>query len=228
MPGKAAEANEGEAGKGGAQKGSVRIPLPEAREKGLYQDPEVRERIMVGTLVAAGELGYRQLTVAAVLERYGGHRVQFYRHFANVGEAYEAGCISHIERLELGLLAAAATAASWRARLRAALAELARFAGEDPALASGLLIQIHVAGGPALEQRQEVLERLSRAVDSARRETRSRHSPPPLTAALMVSAIESAVVKALATGEPARFEQAVPELEQLVSSAYFGHGIDPV
>jgi hypothetical protein len=44
----------------------------------------------------------------------------------------------------------------------------------------------------------------------------------------MVSAIESAVVRALAQEEPERFERAIPELEQLVSAAYLGHRLGKV
>jgi AcrR family transcriptional regulator len=198
-------------------------PLARIREERLHDDPELRERIMEATLVVAGELGYRHSTVAAVLGRYSGYRLQFYRQFGSLGEAYELAHATHCERLATRLLETGAAGSSWRAGLRAALAELGRFVREQPELARGLLIEVHVAGGPALERRKEVLERLSRAVDSARRETESRHSPPPLTARFMVSAIESAVVRALARGEPERFERAIPELEQLVSSPYFGH-----
>ena len=200
--------------------------LAREREQRLHSDAELREKIMSAVLAACGELGYRRTTVAAVLERYGGYRLQFYRQFASLAEGYAAAYASQIERLSGQLLAAGASSSSWRGGLRAALKELGAFALQQPLLAHGLLVGVHVAGGPALEQRQEVLERLSRALDSARRETGSRHSPPPLTAPLMVRAIEAAVVRALAKGEPELFVQALPELEQLVSSAYFGHGVN--
>jgi AcrR family transcriptional regulator len=203
-------------------------PRARIREERLHDDPELRERIMEATLTAVGELGYRHGTVAAVLDRYGGYRLQFYRQFGSLGEAYELAHATHCERLATRLLAAGAAASGWRAGLRAALAELGRFAREQPELARGLLIEVHVAGGPALERRNEVLERFSHALDSARRETGSRHSPPPLTAPFMVSAIESAVVRALAQEEPERFERAIPELEQLVSAAYLGHRLGKV
>jgi len=176
---------------------------------------------MEATLVATGELGYRKATVAAVLDRYGGHRLQFYEQFGSLGEAYAVAHATHLQRLAERLLRAGAAGRDWRAGLRAGLEELGAFATEQPALGRGLLLEVHVAGAPATGQRQEVLERLSRALDSARRETGSRHSPPPLTAPFMVSAIEWAVVRALAKGEPQRFEQAIPELEQLALSVYF-------
>jgi AcrR family transcriptional regulator len=192
------------------------------RAKREKQDSEAEARIIEAMLVACGERGYRKATVQDVLDRCGGHRVQFYRHFANKAECYAVAYATEIERLCEALLGAARAQETWRAGLRAALEELARFAGERPALARGLLAEAQVAGGPALPKREEVLERLSRAVDSARRETESRHDPPPVTATFMVGAIEAAVTSALSKGKPEEFAAAVPELTGMVVAAYFG------
>jgi AcrR family transcriptional regulator len=225
MPPNAPEASGGDAAEVSEAAGTPRRRLAEIRAEQLHADSELREQIMVAALQVSGELGYRKLTVQKVLERYGGHRVQFYSHFANVGACYATAYATHAGRLRDELLKAGAAQPSWRAGLRAALRELAAFACESPLLARGLLIEAHVAGPPTLGHREEVLERLSRALDSARREIGSRHSPPPLTAPFMVSAIDAAVVSALAKGEPQRFAAAAPELEQMISAAYFGRGI---
>lgn len=205
-----------------------RPSLAEIREEQSGQDPVLRERIMAATLAVSGERGYGNATVREVFARYGGYRVQFYSEFASFAEAYLAAYEVHAERLCAELLEIGRSAKSWRTGLRAALDRLAEFANEDPRLARGLLTQVFEAGEPALARREEVLERLSHAVDSARRETGSRHSPPPLTAPFMVSAIESAVSRAVDKREAHRFAEAVPELERLVSAAYFGHRVRPL
>jgi AcrR family transcriptional regulator len=155
-------------------------------------------------------------------ERYGGYRVQFYRHFANLAEAYANAHATHTQRLERRLLDAGAAATDWRAGLLAALEELALFACESPALARGLLVEARVAGGPATGRRKEVLERLSRAIDSARRESGSRHSPPPLTALFMVDAIDTAVARALIEGQPQRLPDEMAEAESLIGRTFYG------
>lgn len=184
--------------------------------------PQLRETIMAAMLRACGRWGYRGVTVQRLLDGYGGNRAQLYRQFANLDacflEAYEA----ETERLCAGILAAGAAGADWRGGLSAALGELSAFAAAQPLMARALLIEVHRADPAALAKRKEMLERLSRAVDSARRENRSRHSPPPLTALFMVSAIEAAMVSALNAGEPQHFGEIVPELVELVCAAYFG------
>ncbi len=185
----------------------------------------LRERIMEAALEACGERGYRDATVQDAIDRYGGYRYQFYKHFAGKAECYIAAYEFEVERRYAELQALAAAQPSWRRGLVAMLYGLADFLCEQPSLARGLLVEVHVAGGPALLKRLEVFERLTRAVDSARHETESRHSPPPVTATFMVGAIEAAVTSALTRAEPRDFADAVPELAHMVLAAYFGDEI---
>ncbi len=187
----------------------------------------MREQILDGMLEACGEFGYRVVAVKDVYERYGGYRAEFYRHFANKAECYAVAHEAEMERLWRRLERACQAADEWDDGLRAALGELADFASERPYRAAGLLVEAHVAGGPAGAKRAEVFERLTRAVDGARRETSaSRHSPPPITAGFIVSAIEESVVSALVSGAPENFAAAVPSLIWLAVYLYFGEGGD--
>lgn len=220
MPPKAPDANDGTEPPPGAPVPGGDLAWIQEFQQGRRDD--LRGTIMAATLLACGELGYGKVTVEAVLERYGGYRAQFYRHFANLSECYAAAYEAEAGRLCTELLRAGATQPDWRRGLQTALAELARFAAERPQAARALLIDVHIAGEPALAKRKEMFERLSRAVDSARRETESRHSPPPLTATFMVSAIEASVVAALLADQPERFAEATPELAEIIFAAYFG------
>ncbi len=222
MPTNASETGGGASADSRPRAGTPRGELVRLRESDARDGAELRARMMGAMLEASGELGYRKVSVQDVLKRYGGYRVQFYREFGSKAECYAAAYEAEAERLCGAMLGGAASELSWREGLRAALGELAHFACERPLSARGLLIEIHVAGGPALAKREEVLERLTRAIDSARRETGSRHSSPPMTALFMVSAIEASVCMALERGEPQNFAAAVGELEQMVIAQYFG------
>lgn len=173
---------------------------------------------MEAMLSATGEVGYARVTVKSVLDRHGGSRAQFYKYFANAAACYEAAYAAESERLCEALLAAGRKGDSWRVGLEAALTELARFAYEQPMRAKGLLVGVHLAGEPTLRKRKEVFERLSRAIDSARREIQSRHSPPPLTAVFIIHVIDAAMVNALTWEAPERFSPS--ELADLVAVYY--------
>jgi len=199
-----------------------RQELAEIHELQQRQTASLREKIMETMLLACGEVGFRGVTVETMVERYGGYRAQFYRHFANLGECYAAAYEWRAGGLCDEILAAGEATPDWRQGLEAALAVLSRFVSAQPQIARALLIDVHVAGEPALAKRKGLFERLSNAIDSARRETESRHSPPPLTALFMLSAIEAAAVSALMADTPAAFAEAVPDLGQMIVGAYFG------
>ncbi|HET9163109.1 MAG TPA: TetR/AcrR family transcriptional regulator [Solirubrobacterales bacterium] len=202
-----------------------RVELARIRASQTGEITRLRERIMGAAIEACGERGYRDATVQDTIDRYGGHRQQFYKHFASKAECYAAAYEFEVERLYSTLRDVALAEPSWHQSLVAVLSGLAEFVCARPTFARGLLVEVHVAGGPALLKRLEVFERLTLAVDSARRETESRHSPPPVTATFMVGAIEAAVTSALTRAQPQDFAAAVPELAQMVIAAYFGDEI---
>jgi AcrR family transcriptional regulator len=206
-----------------AAAGTPRGELARQRRRRSAAEAQVREQILGAMLAACGELGYREVTIKHIYQRYGGHRVEFYRHFANKAECYAIAYELEVERLWQRLMRGCEAAGSWAEGLRAALAELAAYISEDSLLASGLLVEARVAPGPVRTKRTEVLERLARAIDGARREsTASRHSPPPITASFIVCAIEESVVDALVRDAPERFAAAVPALRRLAECFYFG------
>ncbi len=184
--------------------------------------PQLRETIRTAMLRACGEYGYRGVTVQRLLDEYGGNRAQLYREFGNLDSCFLEAYEIEIERLHADVLAAGADAPDWGTGLRAALDALAAYIAARPQQARALLLEVHLAGGAALDKRMAMLERFAEAIDSARGRTESSHLPPPLTALFMAGTIETAAVSALASGEPGRFAKVVPELARIVCSAYFG------
>jgi AcrR family transcriptional regulator len=180
-----------------------------------------RREIMDAMLCVAGEVGYRKATVAAVMARCGGSRSPFYRHFPNRDSCYASAYEEAIEGLCAELTGKANEDGGCAECIERALTKLGRLLTDSPQKARGILVEVHVAHGPALVRHQEVVERLSHAIQRACRETdASRHSPPPLTAEFMVRAVESAATSTLLSGEPERFEQAIPELTEMVVGAF--------
>lgn len=206
----------------GLRSGTPRGELARFDESRERRVDDTRLRILEAMLATCGEKGYRRVAVQDVIEGCGGNRAQFYRHFSSKADCY-AGAHEHgIERLQARVLGAAAAESAWRRALRAGLDEVAAFAEERPFVARGLLVEVHVAGGPALRRQAEVRDRFVAAIDAARLESGPRPSPPPITARFMAGAVESTLTASLAAGEPAAFTAAVPELTHMIVSTYLG------
>jgi AcrR family transcriptional regulator len=203
-------------------------------DKGRQQAEAVREKRAAriatrrlamerAALELAGEIGYAQLTVDTLLKRSSCNRSDFYSSYRNKDQCFAAGYAATLDQLVERLLSAGSTAPSWADGLRAALGEFAEFLAAEPDLARGLLAEVYVAGEAALAKRKEVVERLSRAIDRARRETdESRHSPPPITSTFILNAIESIARRAFLADEPQGFAADVPGLVFIAVAAYFG------
>jgi AcrR family transcriptional regulator len=178
-----------------------------------------RRAAMEAMLLLSGEIGYRRTTVRRVLKRSGGHTVQFYVQFRNRQSCFAAAHEREADRLAAILLDAGARQPTFSEGLHAALTELVGYVAAQPVVARAILEEVYVAGGAAQVKHQQILERLSCAIDGTCRETsESRHTPPPLTAGFMVGAIEGLVRAKLAAGEAEQLPQALPELMRIVTA----------
>jgi AcrR family transcriptional regulator len=201
--------------------GAAKTTTSAARQRSGARERE-RATIAAAMLSLSGELGYSRTSVLRVAERSGVSVGQFYFHFPNRAGCFAAAYEAEAEALCTEMLAAAARQSGWRFGLRAALERLFAFALERPAVAQAILSEVYVAGGDALVKHEEVLERLSHAVDSARREIPSRQAPPPVTATFMVGAGEEFLRAGLTGTEPERLWASQGELMQLIVAPYLG------
>jgi AcrR family transcriptional regulator len=184
---------------------------------------DVREGAMEGVLAACGELGFRETSVRAILERSGGHRAQFYQHFESKEDCFAQAYAVWVERLSVSLLEAAATAQGWEAGVREAIVRLFQFVTARPAIARSLFVEVQIAGEPALARHDAVIERLAAAIDSARADLDPAEAPPEATGTFVVGGIESCVCEALSAGDPGRLWDALPELMHFAAGSYFGN-----
>jgi AcrR family transcriptional regulator len=181
-----------------------------------------RQRLLQAVLEVSGELGYEQVAVRHVIERAKASRATFYKYFGGMQDCFTEAHRDASEWLFQRLIGAGRRQPSWREGLRAALAELLELCANQPAIAKALFVEVHAAGEQALAQRADLMERLSRALDGARREIPSRQAPPPVTATFIVGAIDTLVCAKLMDGEAKRAPELLPGLLYFVVGQYFG------
>lgn len=161
-----------------------------------------RERLVEAVLTASGERGYENIAVQDIIETARASRATFYKYFEGKEDCFAQAYAEAADWLYQRLSAVAQRQPSWKEGLRAAVAELLEFCANQPAVARALFVEVHAAGGDALRHHEVLMERLSHAIDGARRENSSRQAPPPVTAAFMVGAIETLVRTKLMSGDP--------------------------
>ncbi len=193
------------------------VPFP-----GLGGNRAPRERLLEAMLSSSGEIGYEGVAVRHVIERAKTSRATFYKYFDDREDCFAQAYSDAAEWLYLRLGSAAKRTPSWREGVRAALAELLEFCANQPWLAKALLVEVHAAGERSLSQRRDLMERLSRTLDSARREISSRQAPPPVTSDFIVGAIDTLLAAKLMDGDAASAPEMLPGLLHFVVLQYLG------
>jgi AcrR family transcriptional regulator len=175
-------------------------------------------------LELVGERGYAGVTIAAVLARSGSNRTRFYASFKSKDSCFESAYAATADELFERLLRRCVAGSPWTAAMRGSLEELASFISSEPDLARGIFSEAGAAGDQVRVKRQEMVARLTAAVDRARQEVRaSRPAPPPAVAAtFVVGAIEAAVLKFLAEPAGHDFRTELPDLLHMAVGLYFG------
>jgi AcrR family transcriptional regulator len=185
---------------------------------------EQRQRIMDSMLELAGEKGYREASLAELLDRCGLEQHQFSRHFEGKADCFAAAYEDGIERLCDRMLRAGRQAPCWSSGLSAALGELAEAIAERPREICGLLSESHVAGDGATAKREEILRRFYEAADRARDGADRKKPPPDIAAPFIVGAVRAVAARAAAHSKPALFADAVPDLAEMIRTTYLGRG----
>lgn len=173
-------------------------------------------------LLTAGAVGYEATALQDVAERAGVSPGTFQRRFGGREECFAAAYEGAAEELVERVLEAGRQAASWRAGLRAALAELLRFVAEQPLLAKALILEVRAARGEAWVKHQQLIDRLVAAVDSARQQPGALTSASPMTAGFMVGAVEESIALEIGAGRTDEAERLLPDLAHLIVLNYFG------
>jgi|SRR6476619_1706640 len=181
-----------------------------------------RERILEAMLLTSGELGFERVAVRHVIDRAQTSRATFYKHFEDREDCFAQAYAGAGEWLYRRVTGAAKRQPSWREGLRAGLAELLEFCANQPAIAKALLVEVHAAGERSLAQRRDLMERLSRTLDGARREIPSRQAPPPITSDFIVGAIDTLLTAKLLDGGAERAPEMLPGLLHFVVMQYLG------
>jgi AcrR family transcriptional regulator len=193
--------------------GWVRKPGPES---GL------KRRICETMLEVVGDVGYLRASVDEVVERGACSRAAFYRQFADMEAASAVAYRCEAERLLAAMLAPCESESDWPGGLIAALRTVLGYVADHPARAHGMLILGQVTRGDIATVQRQIFERLTHALDSARRLPGSRHSAPPLTATMMIGAAENLLRGLLVSGEAAKAPDLLGDLTYLIVQSYFG------
>jgi len=190
-------------------------------------DTSADDAVLEAMLLTAGEKGYAKATVREVAERARITQDRFHRRFGSKEACFTRAYEEAAERLAAQLLEACRDAEDWPNGFRAGLGELLRAAArgshlEQQRFGQQRLLEVRAARGGAWAKHQEIVERLTAALDTARAESGARAKASPMTAGFIAGAIEESLSIELAAGRAAEVERLLPDLTHLAFLQLFG------
>lgn len=179
-----------------------------------------QQRILRGMLEAVGTKGYETATVRDAVAMAGLYRAPLYESFHSKEECYLQALDAGSAWVEQAMREEVAGASTWRLQLRGALTGLLCFLDARPRVGRALLVEVHAAGGAAVQKRSEALHRAAVSIDLAREE--SGAGAPAISAEAVVAGILAVLHSRLAAGQTDGFIELLPELMYLAVLPYFG------
>jgi AcrR family transcriptional regulator len=124
-----------------------------------------RERLLSAVVHVARRTGYSGLTIREVIGAAGVSRKTFYELFEDKNDVFLAAYDHVVGRLAEGVTASTARGGSWPEQVSLGLATLLERLASDPAVAHLCIVEVLVAGPPALTRRAAALEAFRRFLE---------------------------------------------------------------
>ena len=176
-----------------------------------------RVRMLAAAAQVVAEHGYGGMSVARVTGRARVSRRTFYELFEDREDCFLAVFDEAVDRARTVAIRAVAGERTWREQVRAGLAALLAFAGDEPVAGSLLIVDALGAGPKVLARRAKVLAILHAIVDQGRSQTKRGQEPPPLTAEGTVGAVLAVIhARMLDAGGPPLLELVNPLMGMIV------------
>jgi len=185
--------------------------------------PEVERQQLLDALVEVSiRGGYRNATVASVVERAGMTEEAFHRHFSDLEDCFAEYLFEGRQVFFTEVGTAMVGIEEWREQIRAAGYAMLRFWRADERRARMMLIEVLSAGPRAQLIRDEGMELMFDLIDQGRSAMRDPEMLTRTTAEAIGGAIFNQMHLALERGELDRGEQLIPQLMYTVVLPYLG------
>ncbi len=199
-------------------------PLPSGRH-GFSREQVAahqRERMIAGLAAAVAKVGYNAVTIGHITNEARVSRRAFYQHFDGKEACFLAAfdvVIAHLGEL---IRSAVEPEPNWPHRVVAGLRSGLEFFAAEPDLARLCMVE-SVNAGPAVAERfQEAVTGIASLLAEGRSERSNPRPLPASTEESLVGALVSMASRSIASGEPERLVDLLPDFAEFVLMPYLG------
>ena len=185
---------------------------------------ETRRRLILEAMVrVVGSKGYKQTSVADVIEAAGVSRTTFYKHFEDKHECFLAAYDLLTEQVLERVVAECDGEQAWVERVRIGLATIVEMFALDPALARTAVVEVAAAGADARRRHWNAIVRFTEFLEDGEELAGGRELPENISL-MAAGAVSGLIFDELLTGRAERLPRLLPDLLFALLVPYIGPG----
>jgi AcrR family transcriptional regulator len=180
-----------------------------------------RERILAAMIRVVGRKGYKESSVADVIEEAGTSRSTFYKHFTDKHDCFLAAYEMLVEEVFDSVITSCSAEDNWLDRVHAGLATLVKLFSVDPDLARTAVVEVAAAGADARQLHWNAMNRFTEYLDGGRELAGDRQLPDNI-ALMATGAVSGLIIEELVTRGADRLPELLPDLLFAMLVPYIG------
>jgi AcrR family transcriptional regulator len=183
---------------------------------------ESRQKLILAAMIrTVGAKGYKDTSVADVLEEAGTSRTTFYKHFDNKHDCFLAAYRMLVEQVFAEVVANCDGAQPWMERVTRGLKTIVELFALDPALARTAVVEVAGAGADARRLHWDAISRFTAFLDPGRELAPGKELPENISL-MSAGAVSGLIFDELMAGRAAKLPARLPDLLFAMLVPYVG------
>ena len=180
-----------------------------------------RDLILAAMIRVVGSKGYKETSVADVIEEAGTSRTTFYKYFEDKHECFLAAYDMLVEQVFAEVVANCDGNQSWLQRVEAGLGTIVRLFALDPELARTAVVEVAAAGADARQRHWNAVARFTEYLDDGRELADGRELPENISL-MSAGAVSGLIFDEVLAGRAERLPAMLPDLLFAMLVPYIG------
>jgi AcrR family transcriptional regulator len=180
-----------------------------------------RDSILAAMIRVVGSKGYKETSVADVIEEAGTSRTTFYKHFEDKLECFLAAYDMLVDQLFAEVVSKCDGDQSWLERVEIGLTTIVELFAVDPQLARTAVVEVAAAGADARQLHWNAVARFTTYLEGGRELAGGRDLPENISL-MSAGAVSGLIFDELLAGRAEKLPDLLPDLLFAMLVPYIG------
>ncbi len=183
---------------------------------------ETRRNLILAAMIrVVGRKGYKETSVADVIEEAGTSRTTFYKHFEDKHDCFLAAYDMLVEQVFAEVTENCDGSQPWLQRVRNGLTKIVELFALDPLLARTAVVEVAAAGADARQRHFDAVARFTEFLEDGREMADGRELPENISL-MSAGAVSGLIFDELLAGRAAQLPALLPDLLFAMLVPYIG------